>query len=115
MSSALPDLLHVTTASDSVNLLLHVRDDLSCFDGHFPGFSLLPGALQLDWAVRYARQYIDFPPRFVGMESIKFQAPILPDEQIGLELSFDAGHNRLTFAYTRGNQRCSSGHLVFAA
>src|SRR5690606_37926347 len=28
---------------------------LAVFDGHFPGYPILPGVAQLDWAVRFGR------------------------------------------------------------
>ena len=36
------------------------------FEGHFPEVPLLPGVVQIGWAVEFGRQYFELPARFLG-------------------------------------------------
>lgn len=81
-------------------LVIKVDSDIQDFEGHFPDFALLPGVTQIDWALFYAKQYLNISLPFVGMEVIKFQSPILPDAIVNLQLDWDESKNKLQFAYT---------------
>ncbi|MFV0574845.1 MAG: 3-hydroxyacyl-ACP dehydratase [Vibrio sp.] len=80
-------------------LLLEVHQDIEDFKGHFPEFSLLPGVTQVDWAVFYAKQYLNTPSEFKGMEVLKFQQPILKNSQVELQLTWNEEKQKLHFIY----------------
>lgn len=97
-------------------LELDVPPDLAHFTGHFPQTPVLPGVVQIDWAQRLARELIDeLPPRFCGMEVLKFQQLVRPGDRIQLTLRFDAERGKLYFAYRNGDAPCSSGRILFGA
>lgn len=99
----------------TVVLSLSVAPELEHFRGHFPGFGVLPGVVQIDWAVRLARRYLPVPLRgFKGMDQIKFQALVLPAVNLSLRLQWDVARGRLTFAYHEGDKLCASGRLTWA-
>ncbi|BCR23060.1 acyl-CoA synthetase family protein [Aquipseudomonas alcaligenes] len=97
-------------------LELDVPPDLAHFTGHFPQTPVLPGVVQIDWAQRLARQLIaGLPPRFCGMEVLKFQQLVRPGDRIQLSLRFDAERGKLYFAYRNGEAPCSSGRILLGA
>lgn len=94
-------------------LELVVPLDLAHFSGHFPQTPVLPGVVQIDWAQQLARQLIkDLPPRFCGMEVLKFQQLVRPGDQLQLSLRFDAARGKLYFAFRNGEAACSSGRIL---
>lgn len=94
-------------------LQLQVPVDLAHFTGHFPQTPVLPGVVQVDWAQQLARQLIaNLPPRFAGMEVLKFQQLVRPGDTLQLSLRFDAERGKLYFAYRNGEAACSSGRIL---
>jgi acyl-coenzyme A synthetase/AMP-(fatty) acid ligase len=97
-------------------LQLVVPLDLAHFTGHFPQTPVLPGVVQVDWAQQLARSLIkDLPPRFSGMEVLKFQQLVRPGDQLQLTLRFDAARGKLYFAFRNGEAPCSSGRILLGA
>lgn len=97
-------------------LELDVPPDLAHFTGHFPQTPVLPGVVQVDWAQQLARELIaDLPPRFCGMEVLKFQQLVRPGDRLQLSLRFDALRGKLYFAYRNGEAACSSGRILLEA
>ena len=97
-------------------LQLDVPLDLAHFTGHFPQTPVLPGVVQIDWAQQLARQLIaELPPRFCGMEVLKFQQLVRPGDRLQLSLRFDAARGKLYFAYRNGEAACSSGRILLGA
>ena len=94
-------------------LQLQVPLDLAHFTGHFPQTPVLPGVVQVDWAQQLARQLIPhLPPRFAGMEVLKFQQLVRPGDTLQLTLRFDSERGKLYFAYHNGEAACSSGRIL---
>ena len=106
------------TATDVTcwQLQLHVPHDHPRFAGHFPGLPILPGVVQLDWAVRLARRLIpglaDHPPCH-SVEQLKFQAVVTPGTTLQLVLHWNPDDHLLNFTFTHGERVCSSGRLRF--
>lgn len=115
MNPLLPEVLDSRQTDNQLQLSLKVGENLACFPGHFPGFPILPGAVQLDWVMQLGRQFLKFPGEFAGMEQIKFQSPIRPGSVVSLILNFEAEKNRLGFSYSQGQNRCSSGFILLSA
>src|SRR5690606_9799268 len=62
-----PERLGERQEDDQWHLELGVPVDLAHFSGHFPQTPVLPGVVQIDWAISLARQLIEnLPPRFQG-------------------------------------------------
>ena len=107
-----PEVLEQVESDGEWNLQLVVPPDLAYFSGHFPTAPVLPGVVQVDWAMDLGRQLLDLPPRFVGMEVLKFQQLVRPGDQIQLHLRFDRERGKLYFAYRNATAACSSGRIV---
>ena len=63
----------------------------------------------------YQELIAELPPRFCGMEVLKFQQLVRPGDRIQLSLRFDAERGKLYFAYRNGDAPCSSGRILLGA
>jgi acyl-CoA synthetase (AMP-forming)/AMP-acid ligase II len=107
-----PIVNDIDMLDDTLSIQLEVPLDLAHFSGHFASAPVLPGVLQIGWAVNLARQHFQLPPRFAGMEVIKFQRLLRPGDRSLLELRFDAARGKLHFNYRCNDAPCSSGRIL---
>jgi 3-hydroxymyristoyl/3-hydroxydecanoyl-(acyl carrier protein) dehydratase len=99
---------------------VRVPERYGYFNGHFPGYPLLPGAAQLsELVVPFVRAMQPELGRLTRMARLKFQERIVPNDLIEVSLTFAAdsvGTERsVEFALRRGASVCASGRLWFAA
>jgi 3-hydroxymyristoyl/3-hydroxydecanoyl-(acyl carrier protein) dehydratase len=107
-----PILTALRPGDQAVELDLALPASLYWFQGHFAEFAILPGVVQLHWAVLYGRRHLGIVASATSAQ-VKFRRPIRPDEHLTLALATQ--RNRLTFAYRRGVETCSSGTLALPA
>jgi acyl-coenzyme A synthetase/AMP-(fatty) acid ligase/3-hydroxymyristoyl/3-hydroxydecanoyl-(acyl carrier protein) dehydratase len=110
-----PQLRLLTREETRIELEVIVPPDLFYFDGHFPEAPILPGVVQLDWAIGYGRQYFDLPLHFQGVNALKFQHVIQANQPVTLELLHDTQKNSLNFRYYSPQGQHASGRILFAA
>ncbi|WP_061542316.1 AMP-binding protein [Collimonas fungivorans] len=101
--------------SHRVLLELTVPSDLLYFNGHFEGAPILPGVVQLDWAISYGRRYFALAPQFLGMRGLKFQRAITPGMVVQLELLHDVPKSSLAFRMVSAAGQHASGRITFGA
>ena len=94
---------------------LDIVPQLRVFDGHFTGAPVLPGVVQLDWAIQFGRQAFELPARFLRAEQLKFSQPVLPPLQLELALEWNDAARQLQFSFSSQRGLHSSGRLVFGA
>ncbi|RON83554.1 AMP-binding protein [Pseudomonas chlororaphis] len=107
-----PEVLEQLEADGEWSLQLAIPPDLAYFSGHFPQTPVLPGVVQVDWALALGQQLLDLPGRFAGMEVLKFQQLVRPGDQVQLHLRFDHERGKLYFAYRNDIAACSSGRIL---
>ncbi|MES2740470.1 MAG: AMP-binding protein [Pseudomonadota bacterium] len=108
-----PRWLLLESAPLRVVLELTVPAELLYLEGHFSDAPILPGVVQLDWAIAYGRQYFALPPRFCGVHALKFQHVIQPEQSVRLELQHDPHKNCLQFRYVSASGQHASGRILF--
>ena len=90
-----------------------IPQNLFYFRGHFQGRPVLPGVVQVSWAVHYAQDLFGELGAFVRLEALKFQQVIQPEETISLKLRWEAEKQRLFFSYINKNNTNSTGRILF--
>lgn len=88
--------------------------DLAYFGGHFAGFPLVPGIIELQW-VRDLAQYCGWRQSLVRVENLKYQQFVRPNDELAVELSYDEAKAKLNFKILKNGQNCASGRLVFGS
>lgn len=107
-----PEVLEQVETDGEWSLQLSVPPDLAYFSGHFPKAPVLPGVVQVEWALNLGRQLLNLPGKFAGMEVLKFQQLVRPGDEIQLHLRFDPERSKLYFAYRNDTATCSSGRIL---
>ncbi|MCJ8170369.1 AMP-binding protein [Atopomonas sediminilitoris] len=106
-----PELISQRVEGDNLLCELLIPLDLAHFSGHFPGTPIVPGVLQIDWAIALARQLLDLKGEYAGMEVIKFQRLLRPGDRPQLSLRFDQAKQKLHFSLRHNDEACSSGRI----
>lgn len=100
---------------DDLRVVFELRApaNLLYFEGHFADAPILAGVVQVDWAIHFARQCFVLPPRFLGVQGLKFQQVILPEKPFTMELLHDPIKSSLTFRMTSAAGQHASGRILF--
>jgi acyl-coenzyme A synthetase/AMP-(fatty) acid ligase/3-hydroxymyristoyl/3-hydroxydecanoyl-(acyl carrier protein) dehydratase len=110
-----PEVLSQVETEGEWSLQLSVPPDLAYFSGHFPKAPVLPGVVQVEWALNLGRRLLNLSGPFAGMEVLKFQQLVRPGDEIQLHLRFDPERSKLYFAYRNDTATCSSGRILLGA
>lgn len=98
---------------DGFVVRLEIAEDHDCFRGHFPGFPVLPGVVQLHWAVEFAREYFGFTEAVCDIRRLKFKNIVIPPAAVTLEL-VRTGEDEARFVYFNSGATFSQGRLGFS-
>lgn len=110
--SLAPEVLEQRREGEELHLRLAVPLDLACFPGHFPNTPVLPGVMQIDWAIALANDLLGEQRRFGGMEVLKFQQLVRPGDELTLTLRMDHERGKLYFTFSCAGLPCSSGRIL---
>lgn len=108
-----PQVRAVRRSADAVELDLFVPRSLDFFADHFPRLGILPGVVQVDWAITFGRAHFELSGDFRGLRALKFLHPILPESAVTLALVCSSPRE-LNFAYRADARALSSGRALFA-
>lgn len=92
-----------------------VPDDYAWFDGHFPGYPVMAGAVQIKELVLPAVKRVH-PAlgRVTAMNQIKFTGRITPGERLRVELERKGAEPLVHFKISSPKELCSAGRIHFA-
>ena len=112
----LPRILKRTSGENPV-FTLFLEPDQMVFRGHFPGNPILPGVVQVEWAIRLGAEAFGSLGAFLGLERLKFQEITRPGETLELRLALDTTPKgrRLRFRFMGASGPKSSGIALFEA
>jgi 3-hydroxymyristoyl/3-hydroxydecanoyl-(acyl carrier protein) dehydratase len=110
-----PEILASERIARGIRLQLSIPADLAYFNGHFPNCPLLPGVVQVNWAIELGRQHLTFAGTFRELSAVKFTRVIVPGASVVLVLEYSSDKRQLDFAYEVDGRACSSGTALFDA
>ena len=108
-----PVVLDEIREEEAIHLRMRLPEDLFYFKGHFDGAPILPGVVQIDWAVRFAETHFGLKPTLQRIEVLKFFDILTKNREIQLTLQYDDAQGRLNFLYDLDGKKYSSGRLMF--
>ena len=88
-----------------------VPDDLVFLEGHFEGFPVVPGVVQVGWALEAAQAALGEAPRPAAVENLKFKELLLPGQRFRLEVEWTEARDVLRFRLAAGERVFSTGRL----
>ncbi len=109
-----PEIVSIARSENRLELNLVIPAGLVYFRGHFTEFPILPGVVQLDWAIKYGSQYFALGRVFASTIRIKFNQPMRPDHRVTLSLEYLRSRDSIQFDYKDADGACSSGRIGFA-
>jgi 3-hydroxymyristoyl/3-hydroxydecanoyl-(acyl carrier protein) dehydratase len=96
---------------DEVILHLSIVENMDVFAGHFPDRPILPGVVQIDWALRLAVQHLNIKSAVARKFQVKFRQIIKPNQNLILKLKRDEARHTLLFTYLSDETIMASGTL----
>jgi len=107
-----PSVLSIGDEPPATRICLDVSEELSCFRGHFPGQPVLPGIVQLHWAVIVCRALYGFSDVPRDVKRLKFNKVVVPPRTLELWLS-QPGEHEVQFRFSSDGDENSQGRIVF--
>lgn len=113
-----PDVISQHVADNQLQLELMINPELEAFDGHFDQFPIIPGVVQISWALHYFSSLLAGQPEIpstrqvTNIKTLKFQHVITPNSLVTLDLSFDVSKQVLAFRFYNSEHQYSSGKIL---
>ena len=113
MNTVDPQIVSATVAPPRADYELIVPEELYFLQGHFPDRPVLPGVVQIHWAVELARSSLGLDAAFKGIEALKFHRIIKPNTPLKLTLERAEATGKLHFSYQSDLGVHSQGRILF--
>jgi 3-hydroxymyristoyl/3-hydroxydecanoyl-(acyl carrier protein) dehydratase len=113
----MPAVVNASVDGERAVYAIDIDADLHAFEGHYPGNPIVAGVVQVDWAMRFAREAFSDAPQpldwdaFSGIDQLKFHQIIRPGERVELHLTWSADTGTLAFRYESDAGRKSAGQI----
>lgn len=103
------------TSGEAARFRTTVPRDFFGFVGHFPGYPVLSGAVQLHELVLPCLAAAGGTVRITAFQDLKFLARIAPGDTIDVVLRHHDARSTCEFEVVRGTARCSAGRVLLGA
>jgi 3-hydroxymyristoyl/3-hydroxydecanoyl-(acyl carrier protein) dehydratase len=107
-----PEVFDEKRGDDAWVQRLRVPSDLDCWPGHFPGHPVVPGVLQVHWAMTLLERWLGHPLASWRIEVLKFKQLLRPGRELTLRVSRGRGAGRFDFALADGDEVFASGRVA---
>ena len=108
----LPPVISMLEGPQQHRLLLDIASDLPWFKGHFPGYPVLAGIVQLHWAVSFSIGLLNFKSPPTEIARLKYKNVITPPAVVELSLQQVKDHE-VQFELRSHDKIHSLGRLLF--
>ena len=109
-----PTVLDEHVAEDSIEQLCAVPQELRCLPDHFPGFPIVPGVMQVDWALDLATTLFGSVLDVREIGALKFRAPLGPGVTFRLKVE-RTGRETVAFRVWNDDHEFASGRARVAS
>jgi acyl-coenzyme A synthetase/AMP-(fatty) acid ligase len=106
-----PTLIEESRDADRIERRLEVPEDLIFLQGHFEGFPLVAGVVQLRWVTDAIGAWLGEMPGVKAVEVLKFPEPLLPGQSFTLRAEFSPRRDLILFRLFDGKRTFASGRL----
>lgn len=110
----LPEVLSKSISENKAEIGLKIPNNLAYFEGHFPNFPIVPGVVQLHWAVVFARDIFKVSPMISKGKQIKFSNLMLPFDTLSLVLEHVPDQSLITYTYRNDTKTYATGRLTYS-
>jgi acyl-coenzyme A synthetase/AMP-(fatty) acid ligase len=100
---------------DGIEQTLEVGPGLPQLEGHFEGFPVVPGVVQLGWVVAAAAAWLGERPQLSGLEALKFPRPLRPGRTVTLRVERARRGGSYRFVLRDEADIFASGRLLVGA
>lgn len=107
-----PRVLSVIEDGSVNRVVVDVSADLCWFRGHFPERPVLPGIVQLHWAVLVCRHLYGFHTSPHEVKRLKFKNVVIPPRTLELVVSHDR-ELEVVFSFSSLGEVNSEGRILF--
>lgn len=111
--NGLPEIIAQRSENSRREIDIRVDAANPWFTGHFPEQPILPGVVQIGWAVHFAGEVCGLGTAVRNLEQIKFRRPIMPGARLTLRLTPSADGAKLRYEFRDADHSYSSGVLNF--
>lgn len=108
-----PNILNYTQDENCVTIDFFLQADIIYFKGHFPDSPVLPGVVQIHWAVHFAKKFFNIAGHVKNSPSIKFMNILSEKQKVTLKIEKSEDHSYISFIYFDDSQIYSKGCLYY--
>lgn len=105
-------VLREQRTDDGIEQTLEIGPRLPQLEGHFEGFPVVPGVVQLGWAVAAATAWLGERPQLCGLEALKFPRPLRPGRTVTLRVERTPRGSSYRFVLQDEEEIFASGRLL---
>ncbi len=111
-----PIILKKDQSENKVEYSLRIPNDLAYFEGHFNKMAVVPGVVQLNWAVEFAKADLGVKGDVSLGSQIKFSNLMRPNDEVLLCLEYNREKSTVSYSFKgeSGVTSYSSGRMTFS-
>jgi 3-hydroxymyristoyl/3-hydroxydecanoyl-(acyl carrier protein) dehydratase len=110
-----PLIKHTSQEENRIELLINFAKEAEYFQGHFPQIAILPGVVQVHYAMECAENYFGIIPEISKINRLRFTNIISPEKDIYLQIEHIKDIGKIMFKYFFGAKIYSSGTIYLRA
>lgn len=107
-----PVIVERKVDSEAAEIVLRIPVGLKCLRGHFPRHPVVPGVVQIKWALEEGIRHFELSGGVAALEAIKFNRIMQPEDEVTLLLRLDREKGKLHFSYRSESGAYSSGRIL---